>query len=277
MNHVKHKPALVILLALAPAAWAAAPLKEDLKIDRTNLKRVRTTFGTYGYEPDQSVVAEADGLRLRLPAGVADVKQTGLYSHFALAGDCEVTIAYELLAVEPPQKGYGSGVGMAFDAGDEVGWATVQRVTKPGEGDGYVVQTVLAQPKGKKKEEYRFLKTAATAGRIGLKRVKKDLVFLAAETPDGTPQEIAKLPFTERAVSAVRLFVDAGGSPTAVDVRLPEIAARAEEVAAGEPKIKRGVTSYRWLWFAAPAAGVGLAAGVWWLFRQRAPAPVNKV
>jgi hypothetical protein len=239
-------------------------MKEELKIDRSNPRSLQTLFGTYGYRPAQSVLREADGYRIRLPA-VSGVGQTGAYSYFVLAGDCEVVVAYELLTLQPPRQGYGSGVGLAFDAGDEVGRGSIQRVHKPGDGDGHVLQSGLVGASREMKEEYRFVPATARGGRLGLRRTGKELVFLASDSSTAPLQEIDRLPFTDRTIRAVRFFADAGGSPIAVDVRVRQIGVRAEEITGGIPEREAAGSRWWWLWLAVPAAGGGL---LFWRIRK---------
>ena len=82
---------------LVSRAFPSFEMKQELKIDGSNLSVLQTMFGTYGYRPAQSVLQEKDGLRLALPANIGGVTQTGVYSYFALAGDCEVTLTYDRL------------------------------------------------------------------------------------------------------------------------------------------------------------------------------------
>jgi hypothetical protein len=194
---------------------------------------------------------------------VAGASQTGVYSYFALGGDCEVTLAYELLNVEAPRKGYGSGVGLAFDAGDDVGRGAIQRVHKPAEGAGYVLERTLAGSAAKSDDDYRFVPAKAKRGRMGLRRLGKELIFLTSDTPGGPLEEVGRLPFTDRTIRVVRVFADAGGSPTVVDVRLREFAARADEITGGISEREQHATVWRWLWRAIPATGVALLIWFW--------------
>src|SRR5438093_568167 len=177
MNHLVRLAAAMVVCALGFSLTTAAEMKKYVTIDRTNSQLLKGLFGSYGYQPAQCVLAEADGLRFWLPADVEGVAQTGIYSYFALAGDCEVTLTYELLKLQAPRGGYGSGLGLAFDAGDEVGRGAIQRVHKTAEGNGYVLQCSLVKTRGQLKEEYRFVPAAAERGRIGLRRINKDLDF----------------------------------------------------------------------------------------------------
>jgi hypothetical protein len=266
MTHPARLAAL--LLALTPAAAAAAgEMKAEVRLDGANIQAVRGRFGAYGYRPRQTILPEAGGYRFRLP-GAGGVGQTGIYSYFALTGDCEVTAAYELIGVPAPPKGYGCGVGLALDAGDQVGRGSVQRLNKAGtEGSGYVVQTELAA--ADPKEVYRFVPGKGKRGRLGLRRVGKELVFLTADAPDAELEEVDRLPFTERTIRAVRLFADDGGSATAVDVRLKDIAIRAEEITGGLPQKEGGTSAWWWLAAFVPAAGAGLVFWRWRASRDR--------
>lgn len=250
---------LVVVILLA--AWSGtAGRADELRVDTSNYSMLRTRFGTYGHRPRQTIVPELTGFRFRLPAdGFA---QTGLYSFFALAGDCEATLTYELLDVPQPRGGYGSGVGLAFDlAGD--GRAVIQRLIRPAEGNGYVLQLAPGEFGRNMKEADRFVPAESTHGRIGLRRVQSELIFLSADTPDGPLQEIDRLPFTERTLRAVRFFADPGGSPTALDVRMSTIEIHAAEIASGVPRSEQQGWDWRWLWAIVLAAGGTLLFWVW--------------
>ena len=195
---------------------------------------------------------ETAGLRFRLPEGVRDIPQTGLYSLFALAGDCEATLTYELLNVPPPRTGYGSGVGLAFDIEGGGGRGAIQRVFRITEGSGCVVQTTPGESHAGMKDVDRFVPAASRGGRMGLRRVQNELIFLSADAPADPLREIDRLPFTDRTIRAVRVFADAGGSPTAVDVRLRQIDIRAEEIADGVPQREPRQWSWAWLWVSCP-------------------------
>ncbi|HJT78067.1 MAG TPA: hypothetical protein VJ739_12760 [Gemmataceae bacterium] len=270
------------LLAVAPAL-TAGEMRAPLKIDWAHPRAVQALFGSYGYAGRPCVFVQPDGFRLTLPAAEG-VPQSGVYSTFVLAGDCEVVVTYHLLAVPPPTKGYGAGLGLAFDAGDDVGRGSIQRLSRVQEGGAYVLQTSLPSG-GQAQEEYQVVPTKARQGRIGLRREGKELVFLAADDPKAEPEEIGRLPFTERTIQAVRLFADAGGSPTAVDVRLHEVTVRAEETTGGVPKGEVRASHWWLLLFAVPPAVVVLG---FWLWRRgrdrdggeaeavRPPAPAKK-
>ncbi len=258
---------LMVLALLAPRS-KASEMKDELKVEPSNFSVLRVRFGTYGYRPRQAIFLETVGLRFRLPGGVTGVPQTGLYSFFALAGDCEVTLTYDLLNVPPPQGGYGSGVGLAFNVGGGVGRGAIQRVSRLTEGSGYVVQTAPGEFGGKMKEVDRFVPAASRQGRIGLRRIKNELIFLSADSPTEPLQEVDRLPFTDRPIRAVRVFADPGGSPTALDVQVRQIEVRAEEIASGVPQSEQRGSGWGWLWIIVPLAGGVLVFWAWRTHRR---------
>jgi hypothetical protein len=254
-----------LLVVLAPRAGMAGPMTKAVTVDRSHPHVLRALFGDYGYNPRRSIFREKDGLLLRLPGGVAGVGQTGVYSYFVAAGDCEATLTYEVLDLPAPEKGYGSGLGLAFDAGAARG--DIQRVVRKGDESGYLLHSSPAAG-SQGTDEYRFVPATAKRGRLGLRREKNELVFLTADTPAGELQEIGRLPFTDGTIRVVRLFADPGGSPTAVEVRLRDIAVRAEEVTGGIPASEQPRSHWWWLLAVLPAGGV-LALGVWQARRRR--------
>ncbi len=260
--------AAAILALLAPALGTAGEMKDELKLDAAHPNVLRTSFATYGYQPQRSVVFEKGGYRFWLPAGVAGVGQTGVYSYFSLSGDCEVTLGFELLNLPSPREGYGSGLGLAFDAGDDIGRATLQRVEKLKNESGYILQ-ISPGKKSPLKEEYLLVPSAATRGRMGLRREKKELVFLASDDLKAPLVQIGSLAFTDQTIRAVRFFADPGGSPTAVDARVGEIEIRAEQITGGVPRSESG-HPLLWLWTLVPVAGAGLAFWGWRRQRRRA-------
>jgi hypothetical protein len=240
------------------ASWSkASEMRDELLVDASKRGVLRTRFATYGYWPRQAILLDAGGLRLWLPRGVAGVPQTGLYSLFALAGDCEAMLTYELLDVPQPQKGYGSGVGLAFDLGEGSGRGAIQRVIRKTEGSGCVLQTVPGSSESGIKKVEKFVPIGSKRGRIGLRRIKNELIFLSANAPADPLQELDRLPFSEQTIRTVRVFVDPGGSPTALDVRVNQFEVRAEEIASGIPQHTQRGWGWRWLWVVVPIASVG--------------------
>lgn len=266
MKRTVRRSAVVFLVFLLPGSEPADRWQE-LSIDPANFAALRARFGTYGYRARRTIFLEAAGIHFLLPGDVPGVSQTGMYSYFGLAGDCEATLTYELLNVPPPRAGYGSGFGLAFDVEGGAGRGAVQRVFRTGAVSGYVVQTSPG-PTGKRiKEVDRLVPTEARRGRLGLRRIKNELIFLSADDPEVPLQEIDRLPFTDRTIRAVRVFADPGGSPTAVEVRLGRLEIHAEEIASGVSRLED--KGGRWLLWVGIAVLLGGGALAFWFWRRR--------
>jgi hypothetical protein len=266
---MKHRAFLGAGVLLAFCAAAAAPpgeMKDEVKVEGSSTGVLRNQFGTYGDPRREYLYSEPGGLRFWFPARAGGVAQAGFYSYFTLSGDCEASFTYEILKAQAPQGGYGSGVGLAFDAGEEVGRGSIQRVEKEKGESGYVLQTVLGTG-AKAKEEYRFVSSAARRGRIGLRRAGKELIFLTSDDPADPLEEADRLPFTDRTIRAVRIFADTGGSLTALDVRAKAVRMQAEEVTAGVPQKEEAGTN-GW-WIAGAVGGAGLLFWGWRIWRRR--------
>jgi hypothetical protein len=261
---------LVAALALlAPAAALAGEMKDELKFDATRIPTMRTTFAVYPSTAIRSIFADGGGLRFQLPDNVPKLPQTGLYTLFTLSGDCEVTFTYEILKLPPPKDGYGSGLGVAFDLGDDMGKGVFQRVIKPPKDIGYIVQFMPGKL-SKTKEEYKLVPSATLKGGVGLRRVKKELIFLASDDPDAPLEEIGRLPFPEVTVREVRFYADTGGAQTPVDVRMKDFSFKAEQITGGVPRSEVRRWSWWFLLALVPLAGVGLVIWRWRVYRRNA-------
>jgi hypothetical protein len=186
-----------------------------------------THFARYGPGAAKWIAREPTGLRFKVPASKAE--QLGLYAYFALAGDFEVSVAYQLVSMPPPQSGFGPEVGIAVDAEAAGIKLTLTRAIKPEGGSGLKVN----REKGGNFKELAFQPTAAKAGVLVMRREKGEIVCLASEKPGADAAEVGRFPFTDATVRKVRLFADSGGSPTPIDARFFDFKVRAEEISGG--------------------------------------------
>ena len=110
--------------------------------------------------------------------------------------------------------------------------------------------------KGDAKNEDKLIDSTVQKGRFGMRRVKKELIFLAADDPLAEMKEIGKMPFPDSTIRAVRFTADPGGSPTAIDARVRQIRATGQELTGAIPKRERKSMWYWWL-LLIPAAIAG--------------------
>jgi hypothetical protein len=248
-------PALILTSVVAAGGDPAAVL--DCAAD---VRRLDSHFARYGYQPARSIVRDGRGVRIRLPAGVTNVGQTGLYSYFALAGDFEVSAAYELADLPPPQAGYGISCGIAVDTQGPGGSVAVARGQAPKQPPGYVVTRGLPGDGGTKYET-TYYPSSAKAGRLALRREKAEVVCLVADAPGQEVRELCRVPSVAGTVRQVRLFADPGGSKAAVDARLTQVRVTAAEITGGVPaREARGGAGWWVTGLGCSAAAVALLA-----------------
>lgn len=250
----------LLLTAVLAAPAAAGEMKASLDV-AAKPRLLDTHFARYGPTALRTVGKCPGGVRLSLPASVKQNGQTGLYSYFAAAGDFELAATFELVNLPAPQGGHGASVGLAVDAEATAdGGVAVQRGHHPDQGACYWVTRVRAGANGPEYDT-TFHPTNAKKGRLVLRQEKGEVVWLVADTPYDPLRELARLPFTMGTVRPLRVFADAGGSPTPVDVRVTALAVRAEELAGGIPEIGREGSGW---WLGLIVAGLLLASVVWW-------------
>jgi hypothetical protein len=250
-----------LLLLPVCAALSAGEMKMELDT-AANIRLFDTHFARYGLQPAKTITRDAKGVvRIRLPGDTKDVPQTGLYSYVVLAGDFEVSAAFDWTSVEAPRGGYGVSCGIAVDAGGGKEQLSLARGYLEDKGPGYLV--TFGKPADAETNEMQWdtkhFPTKATLGRLVIRREKDELVCLAADGPKGEPRELHRQPFTTATVRQVRLFADAGGSPTAMDVRLSRLRVRAEEITGGFPTAEKPRQIPWWLIVALGFAGVAVA------------------
>jgi hypothetical protein len=226
---------------------AAGEMKAELDCT-ADPRLLDTHFARYGHAPSKSIARAGKGeLRFRLPAATKDVAQTGLYSYVVLAGDFEFSAAYEWTAVTPPQGGYGVSCGIVVDMGGAGMSVSLARANLPGKGQGEGYAVTVGQPTATEtKYETSHYPIPASSGRLVLRREQAELICLVAEGEKNPLRELCRLPFPEGTVRQVRVYADAGGSPTAVDVRVSRIRIRAEEITGGFPRREQPSTMPWW-------------------------------
>jgi hypothetical protein len=217
-----------VLLLLA-AAGLAGDLPADFYQNFRGGRYQDALFQKVGGDPERQVCPEAEGLRLRLPAGEQAWPPAGILPRFGLHGDFAITLSYEVLTLEPPKSGYGSGVVIWVLSGDErQGTAAIARSCRVREGSVYVLDRALPQADGQLHHDEDFVPTASPFGKLRLQRTGDTLHYLAAEGKADEFRELRQEPFGTADVTVVRLIADPGGSPTTLDVRIPDVRFRTE-------------------------------------------------
>jgi hypothetical protein len=255
--------AALILMLGSLAAARAADMEYELNC-ATDSKLLDTHFARYGHAPNRAIVREPQGFLFQLPALAKGVEQTGVYSHFAVAGDFEVSAAFELIAVSLPQKGYGVTCGIAVDTDGPGGTVSLARGYQMGNVNGYIVSQGKPSEAGMQYESTDF-PSRAQKGVLAIRREKRELVCLTADRLGGELFELCRIPFTDATIRKVRVFADSGGSPTGLNARFADIKVQAEEITGGIPNRDRGGGWLGWL----ALAGVFIAGLIGFVVYRR--------
>jgi serine/threonine protein kinase len=190
-----------------------------------------------GPETDTAVAADAEGLRVTIPAGRQDTRPTLLRLPHRLRGDFDVAVSYDLLAVGKPAPEYGAGVALRvlFDSADGA-TAILGRGRKP-HGDRFGAHTTVKQSDGKDKY-LNNVDAPATGprGKLRLVRTGSRVRFVVAEEGKD-PRTLESVEVGTADVQAVQVDCFTMYKPIALDVRLRELVVDANEFPEGMPTV----------------------------------------
>lgn len=151
-----------------------------------------------------------EGFLFSLPKSDTPIASVGLLSQFRVHGDFEITLAYELLEIETPTTGYGSGASLFVVTASGDG-AAVARCERPKEGSTYSTDRSSALGTGHDKHETKSAPTHAMKGKLRLIRAGTTLRYLTADD-DGTFEELRRDEFVRGDLTSVLLLADPGMS-----------------------------------------------------------------
>jgi hypothetical protein len=248
----------VTMVLAAPGAWPSAQAAGAAKAELDSAKNARlfeSHFGRYGHLAEQTVTRGPGTVRFMFPAQRKGLGPAGLYSYFALAGDFEVSVTYELPSLARPKSGRGVCVGLTVDTEGSGGSVSFVRGHWPDRGSGYALIRRQKASDGLT-QEMSFLPSEARRGRLVLRREKGEVVTLMKEAT-GDAQELGRVPFTDGTVRKTLLYADPGNAPVALDARLTDLVVRGEEITGGIPA--RDARAWRG-WWAISAGGLIVGA-----------------
>src|SRR5690242_593452 len=91
--------------------FAALPVAaQEVAFDFLNSNFDEQVFGSDGANARAHIQPDKEGLRFRLPGTDSPRSPISIIKRFALQADFTATVRYEIVAFEPPTKGYGVGV-----------------------------------------------------------------------------------------------------------------------------------------------------------------------
>jgi hypothetical protein len=191
----------------------------------------------YGPDVETMVKADAQGLRITVPADRPSGESVGVELPLRLRGDFDLGLGYELLATGPPPGKAGVGVMLRLEFDSLTPLATqVTRLRKPpvaepgprygpvgafGETFG---ATLLGPGRGGRESIVRVdqVRALEAKGRLRLVRTGSQLEYWVTDA-GAEPFRIRSEEIGNADVRAVRLVCHTGGKPVALDVRLTDL------------------------------------------------------
>ncbi len=262
--------ALALIFFVCCILRADAPTLKTLQFARIRRAQLQTMFGVYG--PPAAVSFGPGGVMLWCARDSKQFSPIGLYSNFALAGDFEITLTYNVSPPRGSARGVSGRAGLALDAEHPVWHTSIEWGSFDGRGLGYALSNTKADEQAAEEDKLRFVPSRANKGRIGLRRHGEEIVFLAAPNNAAPLSELERMPFTSGAIRTVRFFANVDPSGREFRATLSNIELHADEITGGVPA-DAGTTG-RWWWLAVIPLLV-VTVGIVWLRRRRVLAEVD--
>jgi RNA polymerase sigma factor (sigma-70 family) len=189
-------------------------------------------FELFGPNADECVKFEPAGLRIVLPIGHPGNRlSTGVASRFAVKGDFEITLRYEILK-EPAPSQAGQGIGLLL--GVDLNTLTYNRATLTRglrDRQQFISWFQLSHEGSDKpyRDELRVFPSAGMAARLRLVRTGAVLAHYVAEGTDDF-MLLRHHPFGTEDVRTIRLGGQTGGPQASLDARLIDVHVRADSL-----------------------------------------------
>ena len=177
----------------------------------------------------QAARADGQGLRINLAADRSELAGVGVDSRFRVAGDFEITLDYDILAVDKvaPIEGAGVALLLRFETSG-MGRASITRLRK-GEQEVFGASRITPGADGRARYQTENVPATSPRGSLRLVRTGATLKYLVA---DGTGdfREIHTAEVGTEDVTELRAQGRTGGRPGHADVRLTRLSVRADEL-----------------------------------------------
>jgi hypothetical protein len=253
------------MLCLAIVLVPMAALGEEFYQDFRGGAPLHPAVGTFGGDAARHMKPESAGLRLSLSATPGE-EEFGVSPRFRISGDFEVTVAYEVLAVDKPKSGWGAGLKVWGQIGGSDFEAINMAHRLCSDGKEQVV-ALFSRPGsgGKRVFDQKTRETTVRKGQLRVARRSSEVTFLATKGENDEFQELHRVEARTDDLPALRIMASAGGTPTAVNVRLLDLRITADRLGgAARPPERRGIG-----WLVACVVGVIVVASGVWAWRKR--------
>ncbi len=190
-------------------------------------------FAFNGPDAKAYVKFEPEGLRITLPPGHAkERKGTGVATGFAVRGDFEVTLSFEVLAEPTPEDaGPKTRFTLATNMDKPNPWlhqvALTRRITLRGGVQNVTWMTLQDEISRKSVPTTAAFAALEKRGRFRLVRAGADVSYYVAEGADGAWKFLSTYTYGAEDVRDVAIVASTGGEKASIDVRVTELVIRA--------------------------------------------------
>ena len=229
----------VALRALAVAiAWTSALVTVGVEARAVEFRqRFQQSIGepmlvVSSPEAEPYVKRTEGGLLVTFPGSKgAPLPAAGVTAQFHVRGDFEVTAAYELIDVAPPDGGWGAGVMLRVNTESKTGdSATLGRYLHPRENQVFASDRSVADGAGGEKHAGQYASAHGKNGRLRLSRTGRKLTYQVADDGESAFRQVREENFSDADVNWLLFAAVTGLSKTPLRVRLIELDIRAEKL-----------------------------------------------
>lgn len=239
--------AILSLGILAAVFWAAGRPRERLYDFRG--KPLPGEMRPFGSQAGRYVVAGPDGLLVTIPRGKERVRR-GVTVPADGLGDCEITLAFEILKADKPSGGFGGGTLLTIDQLARIGW-----LRRP---DG---KDVIVWDRWESGKEHRRLEAGqepclSESGRLRLRRDGTRLSFLWSPETNGREFRLVhECDFGTDRIKVIKMIVETEPG-AALDARFPRLVVTGNSAdskvawwlaVTGSVALAVGAAGWRWL------------------------------
>jgi hypothetical protein len=210
-----------LLVASASLAQNNSPLTRVLNQTDWEVfsKRLAPPFQKSG----MSAVAGSNGVTFSM----APSKYNGpnsLQADVRLPNNFQIEVKYELVTVpDKVPNGYGVGVGLWVEGAAVDGQARAVRTIEPNRGPQYMAGRTSPLPGDKIHYAIAMSPAQSRNGRLGLRRIGKEIIMLAAESPTAPLEEYQRYPLSEAPTRMISLYSTTGGAEVEFKARLYDL------------------------------------------------------
>lgn len=261
MSPMRHLPWLT--LAFLGCSPVQPQLKDEFHHDFRGGKMPPLIVQMVGANASRYIRPSSEGLRISLAAEKTPLPQMGISPKFPVAGDFEITVQYQIVKLERPDAGYGSGVSMFIQTQSAEYQAATVGVLLERSNRLHLAANRHSGPKEKRQHLIKVVPAddGARTGSLRLTRSGSLLTYWVAPAKQDFIQ-LREVDIGPEPLARLRIVADPGGGKGALEVVLSDLKIRAESLTTESEKLERpSAAGNKWL-LGGALGTVAIAGGI---------------